>query len=77
MAAARTMTSRGPADMDTKAAAKYVGVDPRTLEGYRSRGGGPDFVRISARLVRYRKADLDDWLNERTVTTAAATKKAS
>ena len=30
-------------------AADFVGLKVRTLQGYRYRGGGPDFVRISAR----------------------------
>lgn len=39
-------------------AAKYMGLTPRCLQGWRYRGGGPNFVRISARCIRYRRRDL-------------------
>ena len=35
-------------------AAKYLGLSPRTLQNWRVRGGGPLFVRISNRSIRYR-----------------------
>ena len=44
-----------------KPAAGFVGLQVRTLQGYRYRGGGPKFCRISARCIRYRRADLRDW----------------
>lgn len=40
------------------AAAHLLGVTPRTLQAWRLRGGGPPFVRISLRCVRYRRRDL-------------------
>lgn len=48
-------------------AGRYMGgkaspVSPRTLQRWRMEGTGPSFVRIG-RLVRYRRADLDQWLN--------------
>jgi hypothetical protein len=46
-------------------AAKYIGVTPRTLESWRSRGGGPVFVKISARMVKYRVEDLDSFMASR------------
>lgn len=46
-------------------AARFLGVEPRTLETWRYRGGGPVFVRISASCVRYDIADLDNWIAER------------
>ena len=33
----------------------------QSLEVWRQRGGGPAFVRVSARCVRYRVADLEAW----------------
>jgi predicted DNA-binding transcriptional regulator AlpA len=39
----------------------------RALQNWRHRGGGPRFVKVSARSVRYRIADLHDWIEARTV----------
>ena len=42
-------------------AASFLGLSIRSMQGYRYRGGGPNFVRVSARCVRYRRIDLRDW----------------
>jgi len=47
------------------AAAAYLGYKVCALAAWRLRGGGPLFVRVSGRSVRYRKTDLDAWINER------------
>ncbi|RYG91017.1 DNA-binding protein [Loktanella sp. IMCC34160] len=39
----------------------------RALQNWRHRGGGPKFVKVSARSVRYRRRDLLAWINDRTV----------
>ena len=39
--------------------AEILGVSPRTLDGWRRRGCGPPFVRLTQRTLRYRRADLD------------------
>jgi len=44
-------------------AAHLLNVSRRCLQGWRSRGGGPPFVRISARCIRYSRADLDRWID--------------
>lgn len=46
-------------------AAEYLSLSPRWLELKRYSGGGPPFVRISARCVRYRLSDLEDWVSQR------------
>ncbi len=43
---------------------RRLGLSPRTLEGYRVSGGGPDFHRFGNR-VRYRRRDLDAWAAQR------------
>lgn len=43
----------------------------RALEAWRHRGGGPRFIRISRRCVRYRLTDLNEWINERLVSSTA------
>ena len=57
--------SSGEALMTTQQAAAFLGLSPRTLEGYRRKGDGPSFVAISRNLVRYRPADLRAWLEGR------------
>lgn len=44
--------------IDEKRAAEYLGISPRTLQGYRTKGGGPEFIKISHKVVRYKIADL-------------------
>ena len=48
--------------LDQAQAAALLGVRPRCLESWRARGQGPAYVRLSARLVRYRVEDLDRWV---------------
>ena len=43
-------------------AAKYVGLAASTLAKRRITGGGPKFVRLSARAIGYLQSDLDEWL---------------
>ena len=46
-------------------AARYLGCSPGFLEKHAVAGGGPPFIRISARLILYRRSDLDSWLADR------------
>jgi Helix-turn-helix domain len=39
-------------------AAQLLGFSVRALQNWRVRGGGPVFVKVSARSVRYRRVDL-------------------
>jgi len=48
--------------LTTNAAAKIVGVSPRTLENYRIRGGGPPWRKINGYFVRYVLGDLLAWV---------------
>lgn len=48
-----------------KRVAAMLSVSPRALEAWRMRGGGPPFIRISKRCVRYRRSDVDAWLAKR------------
>ncbi|MFA7275361.1 MAG: hypothetical protein WC043_01000 [Pseudobdellovibrionaceae bacterium] len=51
--------------IDEKRAAIYLGISPRTLQGYRVKGGGPEFLKISHKVVRYKVADLIKWAESR------------
>lgn len=58
-----------PADqnLNTAQAAKYLGIKKGTLDTWRSREAyGIPYFRIGSR-VRYRRADLDAWLQSRKI----------
>jgi predicted DNA-binding transcriptional regulator AlpA len=46
-------------------AARRLGFSPRFLQQRRYKGDGPRFVKVSARAVRYRLIDLDEWAEAR------------
>jgi len=48
-------------------AAEFLCLSFRTLQNWRVRGGGPRFIRISSRCIRYRISDLEEWIAGRTV----------
>lgn len=45
--------------------AQYLQFTPRALQKWRLDGSGPKYVKISGRAVRYRKQDLDEWIEHR------------
>ncbi len=53
--------------LDTRQAAEYLCVAPRTLEIWRScKRNSIPYIKVGRRLVRYRRADLDRWLESQT-----------
>ena len=54
----------------TKDAASYIGLTKSTLEAWRCRGGGPQFLKLG-KAVRYRKEDLDNFLSSRVRTSTS------
>ena len=57
--------------LDERDAARALGLTPRTLQAWRNRGGGPAYVRISSRCIRYRLIDLEAWAAERVRTSTS------
>ncbi len=54
-----------PSDLlNTIEAARYLRVSDRTLTAWRTRGGGPVYNRVGARMVRYHIGALDAFLAE-------------
>ena len=51
--------------------AEYLAIEPRTCRLWRTTRGLP-FIRISSKAVRYRKADIDQWLDRRRCQTGKA-----
>ena len=56
--------------------ATLLGLTQRWLEVKRYRGDGPPFVRISSRCVRYRRSDLEEWIDSRVRLSTADTGEA-
>ena len=52
--------------MTTVEAAAYVGLKKPTMERFRFLGQGPAYCKLGG-AVRYRKKDLDEWLDSRLV----------
>ena len=46
-------------------AAKYVGISEAALRLWRSEGKGPRYYKAGQKLIRYRRSDLDAWIEGR------------
>jgi helix-turn-helix protein len=57
--------------MCEKDAAAFLGYTIRALQNWRLRGGGPQFVKVSARSIRYRRRDLMAWVGARLRTSSS------
>ena len=51
--------------IDTPALASELDTSEPTIISWRRQGVGPDFIRCG-RLIRYRRSDVDRWLEENT-----------
>ena len=68
-------SARGPPEssdywhglINEKAAAAFLKLKDRTLQSYRQKGGGPKYIQLSSRCLRYRRIDLKAWATGRTV----------
>jgi excisionase family DNA binding protein len=59
--------------MTTIEAAAYVGLKKPTMERFRFLGQGPAYCKLGG-AVRYRKKDLDAWLDSRAVSSVEEAK---
>lgn len=46
-------------------AADLICYSPRALQNWRLRGGGPPYIKVSARSIRYQRRDVLNWIDER------------
>lgn len=46
-------------------AARFLNLSVRTLQGFRYRGGGPRYFRLSSRCLKYRRVDCRAWCEVR------------
>ena len=64
----KSSSGEGPREeanlLDTREAAAWLGLSPKTLERYRVSGEGPEFQRFGSR-VRYLLKDLEAWASAR------------
>ncbi len=63
--AGRPIPEHPDALLVTSEAAFLLGLSHRTLEALRLRGGGPLFVKVTAKAVRYRRCDIDAFIEAR------------
>ena len=61
-----TVNLTGVDVLDDKQVSALLHTNPRTLRLWRHTRGLP-FVRITSKVIRYRRADIDQWLARRTV----------
>lgn len=65
----REVTSTAPDHLNRligeREAAEFLGYTIRALQNWRVRGGGPAFVKVSSRSIRYRRCDLNAWIESR------------
>ncbi len=52
-------------------AARFLDYSVRTMQGMRYRGGGPRYILMSSRCIRYRRSDLREWAEQRLRTSTA------
>ncbi|MBL4601293.1 MAG: hypothetical protein JKY84_00965 [Emcibacteraceae bacterium] len=57
--------------VNEKVAAIYIGHSVRALQNWRIRGGGPKFIKVSSRSVRYRRCDLNIWAESKLVSSTS------
>lgn len=62
-----TSTTSQEALLDPAAAAKVLRVDAAALKRLRQKGHGPRFVRLTQKTVRYRPADLAEFIASKTI----------
>jgi len=51
--------------MNEREAGKYLGVSAAVLRLWRTEDKGPRYFRAGEKLVRYRRVDLDLWIEQR------------
>jgi len=57
--------------IDENQAADILCYSVRALQNWRVRGGGPKFIKVSSRSIRYTRRDLQVWIDERKVSNTA------
>lgn len=59
--------------LTTKDASSILGLAPSTLDTYRNKGNGPDYIKLNDRAIRYALSSVLDYAYQSAVTTEAST----
>ena len=46
----------------------YLGISKKTLQRWRFDHKGPAYAKLNGKLIRYHQADLDEWMDQQTIT---------
>lgn len=57
--------------MNERDAAAFLCYTVRALQNWRVRGGGPKFIKVSSRSIRYTRRDLNEWIEARKISNTA------
>ena len=57
--------------LNVREAARFLGVSVPYMHQLRTIGGGPSFKKVSAKIVRYSRADLIAWMEAKTCRSTA------
>ena len=57
--------------IDERLAGEFLGVTHRTMQKLRQRGGGPHYIVISSRCIRYTRLGCRTWAEQRLRTSTA------
>jgi excisionase family DNA binding protein len=68
----RRMTKYADKLLTTAEAAELLGISLEALRVRRSRYGEPPYVQLGPATIRYRRSDLDAWIEARVVTPTPA-----
>ncbi len=63
--------------LNEREVATLLRISPATLNRWRCERVGPDFLRVSRRAIRYRRSDLERWLEARHVSVSGSRRLAS
>jgi predicted DNA-binding transcriptional regulator AlpA len=61
--------------LNEREAGRYLGVSAAVLRLWRSKGTGPRYFAAGEKLIRYRRSDLDSWIESRLSTPPVAEKQ--
>lgn len=50
--------------ISTEELAEILGLKTRTVKSWREKGKGPKFLRLSHKVIRYKKVDVEKWLEQ-------------
>ena len=62
------VTQSHPSFLSETEAAQYLSLSAKTLRRWRFDHKGPAYAKLNGKLIRYHQADLDEWMDQQTIT---------